>query len=115
MPTRSPHEVKPNSVLADDVYNLDGRLLFPAETQLTEKKIETLMMWGVESVLLKGVPDSEKTVSIKSFSDTAKHDAELAVQKRFKLVKSSHPVVVAIREIAILESAKSAERPALQS
>ncbi|MDQ8187576.1 hypothetical protein [Pelagicoccus sp. SDUM812002] len=109
MPNRSPHEVTSGSVLADDVYNLDARLLFPAGTELTDKKIEILMMWGVESVHLQGEAGSEKSVSINSFSDTAKHDAKLEVQRRFKLVKSSHPVVVAIREMAILESAKSSD------
>lgn len=111
MPNRSPHEVKPGAVLADDVYNLDARLLFPGGTKLTEKKIEILMMWGVETVPIKGQPDAQQSVAIELFSNTAKHDAELEVQKRFKLVKSSHPVVVAIREIAVLEAAKSSDHP----
>ncbi len=111
MPNRSPHEVKAGSILTDDVYNLDAKLLFPAGSKLTEKKIEILMMWGVESVSIKGAEDSPEALSIKSFSNSVKHDAELEVQKRFKLVKSSHPVVAAIREIAVLESAKSSDHP----
>ncbi len=111
MPNRSPHEIKEGTVLADDVYNLDAKLLFTSGTRLTNKKIEILMMWGVEHVTIKGAKDSDDTVSIKSFSNTVKHDAELEIQKRFKLVKSSHPVVIAVREIAILESAKSSDHP----
>lgn len=106
MPNCSPHEVKTGSILADDVYNLDGNLLFPAGTKFSDKKIEILMMWGVESVMIEGKANSEETVSIQSFSNTVKHDAEVQIKKRFKLVKSSHPAVVAIKEIAVLESAK---------
>lgn len=111
MPNRSPHEIKSGTILTDDVYNLDGKLLFHEGTKLNDKKIEILMMWGVESVSIKGTEELSDTVSIKSVSNTAKQDAELEVQKRFKLVKSSHPVVLAVREIAILESAKSSDHP----
>lgn len=111
MPHRSPHQIPAGSILADDVYNLDARLLYPAGTKLTEKKIETLMMWGVENVTLQGLPDSDEAVSVKNVSNTAKHDAALHIQRRFKLVKSSPPVVAAIREIAILESAQSSDHP----
>lgn len=114
MPNRSPHEIKEGTILADDVYNLDARLLFAADTKLTNKKIEILMMWGVESVTIRGMEDSSETVSITSFSNTVKHDAQLEIQKRFKLVKSSHPVVIAMKEIAILESAKSSDAPSYE-
>lgn len=115
MPNRSPHEVKAGDILADDVFNLDARLLFPAGTKLNEKKIEILMMWGVESVNVEGLADSAESIPVKNPSNIAKQDAELQIQKRFKLVKSSHPVVVAIREIAVLESAKSSDHPLPQS
>ncbi len=111
MPNCSPHEVQAGSILEDDVYNLDARLLYPAGTKLTDKQIEILMMWGVESVTIRGDQDSQEAVSINSFSNSAKHNAELEIQKRFKLVKSTHPVVVTIREIAVLEAARSSDNP----
>lgn len=111
MPFLSPHELKNGSVLAEDAYNLDGKLLFESGTKLTDRKIEILMMWGVESISIIGDDSSDEAVSISSFSNTAKRSAELAVQKRFKLIKSSHPVVFAIRELAILESAKTSNHP----
>ncbi|MBK1876544.1 hypothetical protein [Pelagicoccus mobilis] len=109
MPNHSPHDLKAGMALADDVYNLDAKLLFPSGTILNEKRIEILMMWGVENVTVQGSVDDPETVSIRSFSNTVKQDAELAVQKRFKLVKSSHPAVIAIRELAVLEMAKSSD------
>lgn len=115
MPLKSPLQLIPGLILAEDVYNLDAKLLFPSGTELNEKKIEILMMWGVESVSVQGSDQSQQAASTQLFSDTVRHDAEIAVQKRFKLVKSSHPAVIAIREIAILETAKSAERPHSQS
>lgn len=111
MPNKSPHELTPGLVLADDVFNLDAKLLFPAGTALKEKQIEILMMWGTEHVSVNGSPELEETISIKNFSKTIKLSAEEKIKKRFKLVKSSHPFVIAMREIAILELAKSSEHP----
>lgn len=111
MPYLSPHELKNGSVLAEDAYNLDGNLLFESGTRLTERKIEILMMWGVEGISVIGDDSSAEAVSISSFSNSAKRTAEVAVQKRFKLIKSSHPVVFAIRELAILESARTSDHP----
>ena len=107
MPKRTPHELTTGTALADDVYNLDGNLLFRAGTILSEKRIEILMMWGVENVTIQGSETGSESISIQSFSNTVKQDAESQVKKRFKLVKSSHPAVVAIRELAVLELAKS--------
>lgn len=109
MPNRSPHDLRAGMALADDVYNLDAKLLFPAGTILTDKKIEIMMMWGVESVSIQGGEEYPQTISIQSFSNTVKQDAEAKVQERFKLVKSSHPAVIAIRELAVLELAKSSD------
>ena len=115
MPIRSPHELKAGMALADDVFNLDGKLLFPAGTILTDKKIEIAMMWGVERVPVQGSEEDAPSLSIQSFSNTVKQDAEAEVQKRFKLVKSSHPAVIAIRELAVLELAKSRDSHATPS
>lgn len=107
MPYKAPQELRPGIVLAEDVYNLDAKLLFSAGSKLSEKQIEILMMWGTEKVAVEGGDRSEKKISIGSFSNNIKNEAEIAVQKRLKLVKSSHPAVLAMREIAILEFAKS--------
>ncbi|MBC2605373.1 hypothetical protein [Pelagicoccus albus] len=111
MANKSPHELKPGQILAEDVFNLDAKKLFPSGTKLTERQIEILMMWGVENVHLQGNDDGAEVISIQSFSNTAKQDAEAVVQKRFQLVKSSHPAVIAIRELAVLELAKSSDHP----
>ncbi|EDY82123.1 hypothetical protein VDG1235_1743 [Verrucomicrobiia bacterium DG1235] len=115
MPNRSPIELIPGQKLSDDVYNLDGKRLFAVGTELNEERIEILMMWGVEKVSIDGSEDSSDSVSVRRISDTVKHDAEIVVQERFKLVKSSHPVVAAMREIAVIEAAKSSDRPHNQS
>lgn len=111
MPNRSPHDLQEGHILTDDVYNLDGNLLFPSGTKLTDKQIEIMMMWGVEIVSVEGIDGKEKAISIQNFSNTVKQDAELAVNERFKLVKSSHPAVKAIRELAVLELAKAKDSP----
>lgn len=105
----SPHSLRAGQVLSEDVYNLDSNLLFEAGTELTEKQIEIMMMWGVEKVGIKGQLDSSDRKDSPRFSNSAKSNAERLVKERFRLVKSSHPVVLALREIATLEIAKSLE------
>lgn len=102
----SPHSLKPGQFLAEDVYNFDSRLLFSSGTQLSNKHIEILMMWGVERVSIEGDCEESDPPQSSCPSSRAKLDAERSVKKRFKLVKSSHPVVLALREIASTEAAK---------
>lgn len=115
MPLLTPQDLKTGMVLADPVYNLDGKLLFPEGTLLTEKKIEITMMWGVEHVHTQGSEQDDGIVSIKNFPNIIKQDAEAEMQRRFKLVKSSHPAVIAIKELAVLELAKSSDSQQRQS
>lgn len=105
----SPHSLKPGQVLGENVYNLDSKILFESGTELSEKQIEIMMMWGVENVVVDGSAESIDSRTSPAFSSSSKLDAEHLVKKRFKLVKSSHPVVLALREIATLEIAKSLE------
>lgn len=102
----SPHSLKPGQILAEDVFNFDSRLLFHSGTQLAEKQIEILMMWGVEKVSVEGNDESNAQPESRRPSNSVKLDAERRVKKRFKLVKSSHPAVLALREIATTEAAK---------
>lgn len=115
MPILSPHDLNAGMVLADPVYNLDGKLLFAEGTVLDDKKIEITMMWGVERIHIQGNEDDTQSISIQSFSNSIKQDAEAEIQQRFKLVKSSHPAVIAIRELAVLERAKSSGSSPSQS
>jgi len=106
MPSFSPHSLKEGQVLGEDVYNIDSKLLFPAGTKLSEQQIEILMMWGVDKVPIVG-EGAEEAQDAPNWSPPTKAEAERLVKERFELVKSSHPVVLALKEIAVLEAAKS--------
>ena len=95
-------------VLAEDVFNLDGHVLFTEGTTLTERLIEVLLMWGVPHVEVVGKED-EPHVSLNQFEPDLVRRAEALVAKRFQLVRSSHPAIDVVRKISILETAKTFE------
>jgi hypothetical protein len=47
-------QLKPDMILADDVFNFQGMLLMKANSILTEKNIKMLKSWGVTSVKIDG-------------------------------------------------------------
>lgn len=111
MSHKSPHELDTGMKLAADVHNLDGNLLFPAGTELSERQIEALMMWGVESVLIEGGQDDEEGIDLSQFSEGVVEQAQSAINDRYRLTKSSHPAIETIRRISILEAAKRVSSP----
>ncbi|MCF7935965.1 MAG: HDOD domain-containing protein [Synergistales bacterium] len=57
---RSIHSVEPGSVLADDVFSPDGRLIRKCGAQLEQRHIEAMKIWGVNEIALES--DDEEQV-----------------------------------------------------
>lgn len=107
MSHKNPKELESGMVLAADVCNLDGQTLFRRGVTLTDRQINILLMWGVASVEIEGEDDSDARVDLDHFSHFVVERAKAEVGQRFRLVKSSHPAVDVVRNIAILQAAKS--------
>lgn len=96
-------------VLAEDVSNLDGAVLFKKGLELSSRHIEILQMWGVRSVEIEGeddpIPNPE--VDLEQFDEHIVAKAEELVNRRFALVKSAHPAVDIIKGVCVLDAAKA--------
>lgn len=115
MASKSPHELDQGAILTQDVYNLDGGILFQSGTSLTDRQIEILMMWGVQSVEVEGSENGDNATDIANLSQKDLALAEAAITERYKLVKSSHPVVEILRRISVFEAAKAGQSGIPQS
>lgn len=94
-------------VLAADVTNLDGQILFKKGLALSERHLEILEMWGIPNVEIESEDEDEEPLELERFPPQIIVAAERQVAPRFKLVKSSHPAVDILRSICVLETAKA--------
>ncbi len=110
MSTQKTNDLKIGMILAGDVRNLDGQILFRKGAAIASRHVEILQMWGVPAVQIEG-GDEPAAPRAETFSDLVIEKAEALVAARLKLAKSSHPAVDTIRKIAVLEAAKTLHRP----
>lgn len=110
MSTKNTNDLDAGLVLASDVRNLDGQVLFRKGLKIADRHIEILQMWGILAVEVEGGDEPAAAARIEKFSDLVLEKAESMVASRLKLAKSSHPAVDVIRKIAVLEAAKALQR-----
>jgi len=102
MPVIATEMAEAGMVLAADVVDRQGRCLIPAGAELSERTVQALGNWGVESVQIEG----EEIV----IDDDALAAAKEAIAWRFAHTDTSHPFMAAV----LLEAAKlQAQSPAL--
>ena len=93
-------------VLAADVFNLDGQILFTKGAALTTRQIDILQSWGIPNVEVEGDEKDSDEIDLEEFPpDILKH-AEQIVAGRFKLTKSSHPAVEIVQKMRVMQEAK---------
>ena len=115
MPQKKPSQLDTGMILANDVSNLDGNVLFTKGLELTERHIETLLMWGVPHVEIEGKTSESALANVEQFDPLIVENAERSVTDRFALAKSSHPAIDILKEIAVLEKAKQIKQGANES
>lgn len=110
MPLKPSKELEEGMILTSDVCNLDGQILFTKGLELTTRHIDILQMWGIPKVEIAGEDEEEDASNLDQFPPVIIARAELAVNKHFSLVKSSHPAVEIMRKICVLKTAKQIAR-----
>ncbi|MCH6256418.1 hypothetical protein MLD52_07650 [Puniceicoccaceae bacterium K14] len=110
MPLKPPNDLEEGMILASDVCNLDGQILFTKGLELTTRHIDILQMWGIPKVEISGEEEEEEAINLDQFSPAVIEQSEELVNKHFSLVKSSHPAVEIMRKICILKKAKQIAR-----
>lgn len=103
-------QAEPGVVLAADVVDRHGRPLLRAGSELTERSIQSLKMWGVRSLSVEG--DAPDEPSEAELDDPAlRAEAEEVVAARFALVEPQHhPFLAVLRREALTEAARTLAR-----
>jgi hypothetical protein len=88
-----------------DVMNVNGMLLIPKGTILSDRHLRMLRNWGVDAVHITGVSTATQEPEVKLPPETLL-EATKQVNNRFKFVSSKLGVVEAIRQMAIKRTAR---------
>lgn len=97
MATFSTDRLRPGMVVSTEILNMDGHLIMPAGTELTENRIETLLAWGIIEIDIEDgtenatEEDAELSEDIQQFMQTLK--------PRFKFCDTQSPVVTELMQI----------------
>ncbi len=82
-------------VIAEDIADRSGRVLFACGHALTDGDLETLKTWGVSSAAVEGAPSN---VSV-SESDLPSEEVD-RITSRFAHVDLEHPVAARLLKVA---------------
>lgn len=94
--------------LADEVRDQQGRLLIPAGTELTERHLRALQLWGIPSVRIR-MDEAEPDPSDLPLSAEHLAQGEAVVLNRLRETDPAHPFVAElVRLCAIREGRRLA-------
>lgn len=88
-------------VVAEDVLDRKGRVLIPRGAELSERTLEALAGWGVESIHVEGEVDTAP------LDPEALAQARSALAGRFTKTDVHHPVVSAVLDRAARQLVRS--------
>ena len=88
-------------VVAEDVLDRKGRVLIPEGAELSERTLEALAGWGVESLRVQGEVDAA------AMDPAALAEARSALAGRFRNTNVDHPFVSAVLDRAAQQLVRS--------
>lgn len=84
-------------VVGTNILNMDGHLLMPAGTELTESRIETLQAWGIlETNIADGTEITTEEDEILSEEIT---NAMQRLKPRFKFCDTQDPMITELMQL----------------
>jgi len=93
-------KLKPGMVLADDVYDIKGRLLMSRGKPIGTDHIRIFKIWGIPQVDIAGAPDDEEAAPAPldpAWLEAARQEAE----QLFALADRDHPAIKEIFDQAV--------------
>ena len=108
MPKIKVEQLQAGMRVAAEVKNMDGMLLLPAGSDLTEKHIQILQSWGVVEVNVEdtGQPLAEPANPLAQLSPDELARLSTQLQKRFWELDLNQPVQAAVFNAALRRSAR---------
>ncbi len=99
-------------VLAENVSDLQGRLLVPEGTALTERHLRAFQMLGIPCLKVRGAGEEEAVAPV--ISPELRAAATTRLRERMQHQDLTHPAIIEIMQFAIEREARlmaSGERP----
>jgi hypothetical protein len=91
-------------ILKADARDRSGRLLLPAEAELTEKHLKIFRTWGVSEADIVRGPDDEEADTAADYSavdSLVLAEAEESVAWLFHLNDAQHPMIAELMKICL--------------
>ena len=101
-------DIRAGMVLAADVKDRSGRVLLSADTEIAEKQIKILKMWGITEADVKGVaPAGGGASSPPGVDAEAFARAEAETSMLFAHTNAEHPAVKELFRLAVARTLAS--------
>ncbi len=101
-------QVRPGMVVATEVTDRRGRLLIAAGSELSERHVQALRMWGVTHLEVEG--DGFEDDSPVDEDPQVVAAAEQAVDAILKHNDPAHPFIAVLRKTAVKRQAEALSR-----
>jgi hypothetical protein len=89
-------------ILARDAKDLNGRVLLVSGTELTEKHLRVLKIWGVSEAEIQGVAQEDVVAQAASQVDPVSlKNAEESAAKLFTFTDESHPAIAELKRLTV--------------
>ncbi len=90
-------DLAPGMILGENVHDGQGRLLMPADTELTERNLRAFQLWGIMAVRVRGAEGEGPAVP--EVSAEALAAARERVLPRFAHNDVHHPLIAMLVEV----------------
>ena len=97
--------IQPGMILARDAKDHSGRVLLAAGSQITEKHLRVLRIWGVSEAEIQGVDQEDISDQTASQTDPALlQAAEQNMQELFVFSDKTHPAIVELMRLGVVRA-----------
>lgn len=99
-------QVQPGMVLDQPVTNANGRMLIPTGSELSEKHIKAMKMWGIPDVSVKGADDGNNG-GTGGIDPQKLEAAQASLADAFRHTNQDLPAMQEIYKLAVIQHARS--------
>lgn len=100
-------DLQAGMVLAEDVFDQQGRMLMPVGTELTDRHLRACQLWGIMSIRIRAEGAGPEAV-LHAPTPEQYAAAEAATRQRFRLNDLTHPLVAELFQVCLTQAADRA-------
>ncbi len=102
-------EIKPGMVIAEDIYDRNGRFLLGKGVVLSEKHLRVLKIWGITEAKIEGVSENEANqAAVAELDPVVLQKAARLVACKFRHTNKDHEAIRELYRVCVLRLARRA-------